>query len=102
MRVGLVVPGFSADAAIGAFPALRHLARGLAAGDDVRVVAVRYPYRAARYRSTASTSSPSAARIDAVAARSASGVRPCGPCMPSIDGAGSTCCTPSGRPRAVC
>src|SRR5712691_5052833 len=49
MRVGLVVPGFSADADDWCIPALRHLARTLARTDDVRVVAVRYPYRAARY-----------------------------------------------------
>lgn len=49
MRVGLVVPGFSKDAEDWCIPALRHLARALAATDDVRVVAVRYPYRTARY-----------------------------------------------------
>jgi len=49
MRVGLVLPGFSADATDWCIPALRHLARTLATTDDVRVVAVRYPYRAARY-----------------------------------------------------
>ena len=49
MRVGLVVPGFSADQADWCIPALRHLARTLAATDDVRVIAVRYPYRAGRY-----------------------------------------------------
>jgi glycosyltransferase involved in cell wall biosynthesis len=49
MRVGLVVPGFSADRADWCIPALRHLARTLASTDDVRVIAVRYPYRAARY-----------------------------------------------------
>lgn len=49
MRVGLVVPGFSADAEDWCIPALRHLARALARTDDVRVIAVRYPYRAARY-----------------------------------------------------
>jgi len=49
MRVGLVVPGFSADADDWCIPALRHLARALARTDDVRVVALRYPYRAARY-----------------------------------------------------
>jgi glycosyltransferase involved in cell wall biosynthesis len=49
MRVGLVVPGFSADQADWCIPALRHLARTLASSDDVRVIAVRYPYRAARY-----------------------------------------------------
>ena len=50
MNVGLVVPGFSADAADWCIPALRHLARSLASRDDVRVIAVRYPYRRARYR----------------------------------------------------
>jgi glycosyltransferase involved in cell wall biosynthesis len=50
VRIGLVVPGFSADASDWCIPALRHLARALAATDDVRVIAVRYPYRAARYR----------------------------------------------------
>ncbi len=49
MRVGLVVPGFSADQADWCIPAIRHLARALATTDDVRVVAVRYPYRVARY-----------------------------------------------------
>ncbi|MBV9577689.1 MAG: glycosyltransferase [Chloroflexi bacterium] len=49
MRIGLVVPGFSADADDWCIPALRHLARCLARSDDVRVIAIRYPYRAARY-----------------------------------------------------
>jgi len=49
MRIGLVVPGFSANSADWCIPALRHLVRSLAARDDVRVVSVRYPYRAARY-----------------------------------------------------
>src|SRR5579859_5410610 len=49
MRIGLVVPGFSADVGDWCIPALRHLARALAARDDLRVIAVRYPYRAARY-----------------------------------------------------
>jgi glycosyltransferase involved in cell wall biosynthesis len=49
MNVGVVVPGFSADAADWCIPALRHFARGLASHADVRVLAVRYPYRANRY-----------------------------------------------------
>src|SRR5258708_3413823 len=49
MRIGLVVPGFSANAEDWCIPALRHLARSLATADDVRVIAVRYPYQAARY-----------------------------------------------------
>jgi glycosyltransferase involved in cell wall biosynthesis len=49
MRIGLVVPGFSANADDWCIPALRHLARALSVTDDVRVVAVRYPYRRGRY-----------------------------------------------------
>ena len=49
MNVGLVVPGFSADQADWCIPALRHLTRSLASTDNVRVIAVRYPYHAARY-----------------------------------------------------
>ncbi len=49
MRVGLVVPGFSANADDWCIPALRHLARSLATIDDLRVIAVRYPYQSARY-----------------------------------------------------
>ncbi|HEY1291945.1 MAG TPA: glycosyltransferase [Chloroflexota bacterium] len=49
MRVGLVVPGFSADPRDWCIPALRHLARALAYRDDLRVIAIRYPYRAGRY-----------------------------------------------------
>src|SRR5256885_1199916 len=49
MNIGLVVPGFSADTADWCIPALRDFARTLARGNDVRVVAVRYPYMASRY-----------------------------------------------------
>ena len=49
MRIGLVVPGFSADPTDWCIPALRHLARTLARTDEVRVLAIRYPYHAARY-----------------------------------------------------
>ena len=49
MRIGLVVPGFSAEPADWCIPALRHLARALTAHADVRVIAIRYPYRASRY-----------------------------------------------------
>jgi glycosyltransferase involved in cell wall biosynthesis len=49
MNVGLVVPGFSADANDWCIPALRHLARRLSVTDHVRVVAVRYPFRYDRY-----------------------------------------------------
>ena len=50
MRVGLIVPGFSADQTDWCIPALRDLARGLSAADDVAVVSVRYPYRSDTYR----------------------------------------------------
>lgn len=49
MRVGLVVPGFSAEPADWCIPALRHLVRQLAATDDVVVFSLRYPYRPAMY-----------------------------------------------------
>ena len=49
MRVGFVVPGFSANNADWCIPALRHLARALSVTDDVRVIATRYPYRSGRY-----------------------------------------------------
>lgn len=50
MNVGLVVPGFSADDADWCIPALRHLAGSLASAECLRVVTIRYPYRASRYR----------------------------------------------------
>jgi glycosyltransferase involved in cell wall biosynthesis len=49
MRIGLVVPGFSAEPTDWCIPALRHFARALATDADVRVIAIRYPYQAARY-----------------------------------------------------
>ena len=61
MRVGLVVPGFSAHADDWCIPALRHLARALATQDDVRVIAVRYPYRASRKYVSAILVNPRAA-----------------------------------------
>jgi glycosyltransferase involved in cell wall biosynthesis len=49
VNLGLVVPGFSADATDWCIPALRHFVRTLNP-DDVRVFAVRYPYHVDRYR----------------------------------------------------
>jgi glycosyltransferase involved in cell wall biosynthesis len=49
VRVGLVLPGFSAHQADWCIPALRHFARQLACTDDVRVIALRYPYTRSRY-----------------------------------------------------
>jgi glycosyltransferase involved in cell wall biosynthesis len=49
VRIGLVLPGFSAEPADWCIPALRHLVDRLAEQDDVRVISLRYPYRAARY-----------------------------------------------------
>lgn len=50
MNIGVVVPGFSADAADWCIPALRHLVRTLVARKDaVRVITIRYPYQRGRY-----------------------------------------------------
>jgi glycosyltransferase involved in cell wall biosynthesis len=43
MRIGLVVPGFSADAGDWCIPVLRHLVVRLVAGADVQIFALRYP-----------------------------------------------------------
>ena len=50
MRIGLVVPGFSADPADWCIPALRDLVRQLAKTADVHVFALRYPDRHMRYQ----------------------------------------------------
>ena len=50
MRIGLVVPGFSANEADWCIPALRDLVQQLAAQADVQVFAVRYPYSSGRYQ----------------------------------------------------
>ena len=49
MRIGLVVPGFSADPSDWCIPALRDLVRQLAPTADIHVFALRYPYRAEQY-----------------------------------------------------
>jgi glycosyltransferase involved in cell wall biosynthesis len=49
MRVGLIVPGFSADAEDWCIPALRDLVQRLATCVNAHVVALRYPYRTSRY-----------------------------------------------------
>src|SRR5262249_38238661 len=49
LKVGLVLPGFSADADDWGIPALRHLVGRLASTDEVYVLALRYPYRAGHY-----------------------------------------------------
>jgi glycosyltransferase involved in cell wall biosynthesis len=49
MRVGLVVPGFSADANDWCIPALRDLVRQLAGVDELHVFTLRYPGRPAHY-----------------------------------------------------
>lgn len=48
-RLGLLVPGFSASEEDWCIPALLDLVRALAAEDDVRVFALRYPPREERY-----------------------------------------------------
>jgi glycosyltransferase involved in cell wall biosynthesis len=49
VRIGLVLPGFSAEPGDWCIPALRHLVDRLAEQDDVRVISLRYPYHRARY-----------------------------------------------------
>jgi hypothetical protein len=49
VRIGLVVPGFSSDESDWSIPALRHLIAQLALHNDVRVIALRYPFHARRY-----------------------------------------------------
>lgn len=49
MRLGLIVPGFSADQTDWCIPAVRDLVRELAVRHDVHVFALRYPHRVSRY-----------------------------------------------------
>lgn len=55
MKLGLVVPGFSADETDWCIPALRHLVRELARVHDVHVFTLRYPHRRATYRAFGAT-----------------------------------------------
>jgi glycosyltransferase involved in cell wall biosynthesis len=50
MRIGLIVPGFSADQDDWGIPALRDLVRELAILHEVHVFALRYPHRRGSYR----------------------------------------------------
>lgn len=50
MRIGLVVPGFSADPGDWCIPALRHLVIRLAGAAEVHIFALRYPNRQGPYR----------------------------------------------------
>ncbi|MFN8514004.1 MAG: hypothetical protein U0841_15750 [Chloroflexia bacterium] len=49
MKIALIVPGFSADEQDWCIPALRNLVGELARADEIVVITLRYPYRAARY-----------------------------------------------------
>lgn len=49
MRIGLIVPGFSADADDWCIPALRDFVRRLTVTDEVHVFALRYPPSPRRY-----------------------------------------------------
>jgi glycosyltransferase involved in cell wall biosynthesis len=49
MNIGIVIPGFSSDEDDWAIPVQQHLARVMAARDEVRVIALRYPHRRDRY-----------------------------------------------------
>jgi glycosyltransferase involved in cell wall biosynthesis len=50
MRIGIILPGFSADESDWCIPVYLNLARGLAAQHDVRVFPIRYPYTQTPYR----------------------------------------------------
>jgi glycosyltransferase involved in cell wall biosynthesis len=49
MRVGIILPGFSSDEQDWAIPVQLNLVREMAAVEDVRVLALRYPYRRDSY-----------------------------------------------------
>ncbi len=49
MKIGMLLPGFSAHADDWAIPVQQNLARQLAVSDDVRIIALRYPHRRDRY-----------------------------------------------------
>ena len=49
MRVGIILPGFSSDEQDWAIPVQLNLVREMAAGEDVRVLALRYPFRRDKY-----------------------------------------------------
>jgi glycosyltransferase involved in cell wall biosynthesis len=50
VRIGLIVPGFSASEADWCIPALLDLARVLAESHEVHIFAIRYPHRTGTYR----------------------------------------------------
>jgi glycosyltransferase involved in cell wall biosynthesis len=50
MRIALITPGFSADAADWCIPVLRDLAEWLAGRHEVRVYTLRYPHRQGQYQ----------------------------------------------------
>jgi glycosyltransferase involved in cell wall biosynthesis len=49
MRIGILLPGFSSHPDDWAIPVQQNLARELAASDDLRIIALRYPHRRDRY-----------------------------------------------------
>ncbi len=50
MRIGILLPGFSAYADDWAIPVQQNLARELAVRDDLRIIALRYPHHRRTYR----------------------------------------------------
>jgi glycosyltransferase involved in cell wall biosynthesis len=50
LRIGMIVPGFSADESDWCIPAVRNLVRELARRHEVHVFALRYPHRRGSYR----------------------------------------------------
>ena len=49
MHVGIILPGFSSDEQDWAIPVQLNLVRAMAAIEDVRVLALRYPFRREKY-----------------------------------------------------
>jgi glycosyltransferase involved in cell wall biosynthesis len=50
MNIGILIPGFSSDENDWSIPVQQHLARILSQTDNVRIIALRYPYRRTAYR----------------------------------------------------
>ena len=76
MRIGILLPGFSSHPDDWAIPVQQNLARELAARDDLRIIALRYPHRRDRYTIEGATVYPlGAGRCAACGGSSCGGMR---------------------------
>lgn len=50
LKIGILLPGFSADASDWAIPVQHNLMQALSAVEDLRILALRYPHRREKYR----------------------------------------------------